>query len=61
MTTLYLKAVFAVFPAQAGNQCHDEVPSSMNAQLDTRLRGYDETIANLKTTVFPAQAGNQKS
>jgi hypothetical protein len=61
MTTLYLKAVFPVFPAQAGNQCHDKVPSSTNAQLDTRVREYDEAIASLKTTVFPAQAGNQKS
>jgi hypothetical protein len=47
-----------VFPAQAGTQCHDKVQSSTNAQLDTRVREYDEAIASLKITVFPAQAGN---
>ena len=60
-----------VFPAQAGNQCHYKVQSSTRAQLDTRLREYDEIVGSLKIaafleitaipkiTVFPAKAGNQ--
>lgn len=31
----------AVFPAQAGNQYRYEGQSSLNEELDTRLRGYD--------------------
>lgn len=49
----------AVIPAYAGIQSYHGVQSSSNAQLDTRLRGYDKAACASQITVIPANAGIQ--
>lgn len=44
-----IPAKTAVFPAQAGNQCHYKAQSSSSAQLDTRVREYDDSRTQQRT------------